>query len=60
MVGIRGFIRSLVPGNDHALAAEQYAGHESASDKARRKRIERYRRDTSAARQGQAWEDRQR
>jgi hypothetical protein len=51
------FVRSLVPGNDHELAATQYAGRESASDEAARKRRERHRRSiakTSA--RGQAWQ----
>lgn len=53
------FIRSLVPGNDHQLAATQYAGRESASDRAARKRRERYHNGgaTKTAREGQAWED---
>lgn len=37
------FVRSLTPGNDHQLAATQYAGRESASEKAARKRREGHR-----------------
>jgi hypothetical protein len=48
-------------GNDHERAATQYAGRESASQAAARKRREGHRRNaTRAARQGQAWEDRDR
>ena len=55
-----GFLDRLF-GNDRERAATQYAGHESASEKAARKRREGHRRNTSkAARQGQAWEDRDR
>jgi hypothetical protein len=52
----------LRPGRDHQLAAEQYAGRESASAKASRKNRERYHAKgvRRAARQGQAWTDRQR
>jgi len=32
----REFLRSLLPGNDHELAATRYAGRESASDQAAR------------------------
>lgn len=39
----RNFGRSLKPGNDRELAATQYAGRESASDAAARKRRERHR-----------------
>ncbi len=35
------FMRSLKPGDDHQLAAEQYAGRESASDRAKRVEAER-------------------
>ncbi len=35
------FMRSLKPGNDHQLAATQYAGRESASDRAKRIEAER-------------------
>jgi len=34
------FLSWLHPGNDHELAATQYAGRESASDRAARKRRE--------------------
>jgi hypothetical protein len=53
-------------GNDRAMATEQYAGRESASEKAQRKaakqsagRVARHHRSgaTRAARRGQAWED---
>jgi hypothetical protein len=47
-------------GNDKDLAAG-YAGRESASDKAARKRREGHRRETAAAdRRGWAWADAQR
>ncbi|MFE2353452.1 hypothetical protein [Streptomyces parvulus] len=47
-------------GNDQQRAAK-YAGRESASDRAARKRRESYRRNVAkTARQGQAWEDRDR
>ncbi|MFC0602308.1 hypothetical protein [Streptomyces palmae] len=47
-------------GNDKALAA-QYAGQESASSKAGRKRLEGHRRDVAKTdRQGWAWADNQR
>ncbi|MFZ4160486.1 hypothetical protein ACOZDE_18945 [Streptomyces griseoincarnatus] len=39
----RNFGRSLKPGDDRALAESQYAGRESASDAAARKRRERHR-----------------
>lgn len=42
-MGLGNFFRSLTPGNDHELAATQYAGRESASDEASRKRREKYR-----------------
>ncbi|MDT0381406.1 hypothetical protein RM572_21850 [Streptomyces sp. DSM 42041] len=53
-------------GNDAAMAANEYAGRQSATDRAREreekrsaKRRERHHRSgaTRAARQGQAWED---
>ena len=44
MGAIGNFFRSLAPGNDHQLAATQYAGRESASDRAARKRREGHRR----------------
>ncbi|MER6978726.1 hypothetical protein [Streptomyces carpinensis] len=61
-MGIRDFVRSLRPGDDRALAAEQYAGRESASDRAARLRRERHRSKCAqrAARQGQTWEDKDR
>ncbi|MDX3681387.1 hypothetical protein [Streptomyces scabiei] len=42
-MGFRSFARSLLPGNDHQLAAEQYAGRESATETAARKRREGHR-----------------
>lgn len=36
------FLSWLRPGNDHQLAARDYAGRESASDEAARKRRERH------------------
>lgn len=66
------FFRSLTPGNDHELARTQYAGQESASDKADRKEAERAetasradrarrtRAATKADRKGNAWADKQR
>lgn len=63
----------LLPGNDHQLAAEQYVGRESATDRAARKQRERDERDAKArrashhrrgardaAREGQAWSAAQR
>ncbi|MFB7918091.1 hypothetical protein [Streptomyces sp. NPDC056061] len=48
-------------GNDQKLAAQEYSGRESASEKAARKRREGHRRNlTQTARQGQAWEDAER
>jgi hypothetical protein len=49
-------------GSDRDLAATKYAGRESASDRAARRRRESYHRKgvQRAARQGQAWEDRDR
>ncbi|WP_073946503.1 hypothetical protein [Streptomyces kebangsaanensis] len=48
-------------GNDRERAATRYAGQESASDRAARKRREGHRRNlTKTAREGQAWEDRDR
>ncbi|MEU1553986.1 hypothetical protein ABZ517_14875 [Streptomyces scabiei] len=38
-----GFLAWLRPGNDHELAATQYAGRESATDRAARKRRENHR-----------------
>lgn len=37
------FVRSLTPGNDHQLAATQYEGRESATNRATRKRREQHR-----------------
>lgn len=42
-MGAREFFRSLKPGDDHQLAAEQYADRESASDRAARLRREQHR-----------------
>jgi hypothetical protein len=42
-MGAREFFRSLKPGNDQELAAEQYAGQESASERAARIRREQHR-----------------
>ena len=57
-MGLGSFFRSLVPGNDHELAASQYAGRESATDSAARKeRARRSRNATKADRKGQAWAD---
>jgi hypothetical protein len=49
-MGLRDFARSLKPGNDQQLAA----------DLNRQQRVQRSRSATRAARQGQAWEDRDR
>lgn len=47
----------LRPGNDHQLAATQYAGRESASAAAARKRRESHRKGVAkAAKKGSAWE----
>lgn len=55
-----GFLDRLLA-RDRELAETKYAGRESASETAARKRQQRYRRAvTRTARQGQAWEDRQR
>ncbi|MFE7236110.1 hypothetical protein ACFVAF_36960 [Streptomyces sp. NPDC057596] len=56
------FLRSLTPGNDRELAATQYAGRESASGRAARKRREGHRRTgvNRAAQQGEQWERRDR
>lgn len=56
-----GFLDRLL-GDDRARAAEKYAGRESASEKAARKRRESYHRRgvQNAARKGQAWEERDR
>jgi len=42
-MGAREFFRSLVPGDDRALAQEQYSDRESASDQAARLRREGHR-----------------
>jgi hypothetical protein len=56
-----GLFSNLFGGNDRQLAETRYAGRESASDRAARQRREGHRRNvTAAARQGQAWEDRDR
>jgi hypothetical protein len=43
MSALGNFLRSLTPGNDHELAATQYAGRESATDRAARRRREGHR-----------------
>jgi hypothetical protein len=50
----------LIPGRDHELARTRYAGRESASDQASRKRREGHRKNGAqkAADQGQEWFDR--
>ncbi|WP_327592480.1 hypothetical protein [Streptomyces chartreusis] len=56
-----GLLSWLVGGNDGELAKSQYAGRESASAKAARKRRERYHRNVAKTdRKGQAWEDKSR
>ncbi|MCX4703890.1 hypothetical protein [Streptomyces sp. NBC_01373] len=53
-----GFLSWLVPGNDHQLAATQYEGRESASDRAARRRREDHHKNlTRNARKQQARED---
>jgi hypothetical protein len=49
-------------GDDQQRAADRYADRESATDRAARKRREKYHRKgvARAAAQGQAWEDRDR
>ncbi|MFJ2900259.1 hypothetical protein ACIO87_35965 [Streptomyces sp. NPDC087218] len=48
-------------GNDRQLAAQEYSGRESASERAARQRRESYHRNAvKADRQGQAWEDAER
>ncbi|MER6331843.1 hypothetical protein ABT298_21415 [Streptomyces sp. NPDC001034] len=42
-MSLRDFARSLKPGSDQQLAAIQYAGHESATDRASRVRREQHR-----------------
>ena len=55
------FLSWLIPGNDHELAATQYAGQESASGSAARKeRARRSRSADRADRKGNAWADKQR
>ncbi|PZT70167.1 hypothetical protein DN402_31610 [Streptomyces sp. SW4] len=55
-----GFLDKVF-GNDQQRADTRYAGQESATDRAARKRREGHRRSiNSAAAQGQAWEDRDR
>ncbi|MFB7597232.1 hypothetical protein [Streptomyces sp. NPDC056160] len=55
-----GFLDRLI-GNDQQRAATQYAGRESATDRTARQRRAGHRRSVpKAARQGQAWEDRDR
>ncbi|GGV68920.1 hypothetical protein GCM10010294_25150 [Streptomyces griseoloalbus] len=55
-----GFLDRLL-GNDHQRAAEKYAGRESASEKAARKRRESHRRSIAkTARQAEAWEQAER
>lgn len=57
-MGAREFFRSLKPGNDAELAATQYAGRESATDRAGRLRRESHRAKGSrrAAAEGEQWE----
>lgn len=43
MGAVGNFFRSLAPGNDRQLAATQYAGRESATESAARKRRENHR-----------------
>jgi hypothetical protein len=50
------FVRSLTPGNDHELAATQYAGQESASDRAARK--EAVRAETASRKRREAYRTR--
>ncbi len=56
-----GMFSWLIPGNDHELAASQYADRESASDSAARKeRARRSRSADRADRKGNAWADKHR
>lgn len=56
-----GFLSWLTPGNDHELAATQYADRESATDSAARAdRTRRSKAATKADRKGQAWADKHR
>ncbi|MFJ8023346.1 hypothetical protein [Streptomyces sp. NPDC096311] len=60
-MGIRDFARSLRPGNDRELAETQYAGRESATNRAARKRRENHRRNIpKTAATSEAWEQRDR
>lgn len=53
-----GLFSWLAPGNDRELAATQYAGRESATDRAARRRREDHHKNlTSNARKQQARED---
>ncbi|MGW2550679.1 hypothetical protein [Streptomyces sp. NPDC001635] len=61
MGAFSNFARSLMPGNDHALAKDRYADRESASDRAANKRRQNHHRNAAKAdRKGQAWEERDR
>jgi hypothetical protein len=57
---VKGIPEWLRPGNDRELARTRYAGRESASDEAARKRRESHRRSGAqkAAKAGQEWTDR--
>lgn len=56
-----GLLSWLVGGNDRELAETRYAGRESASARAARKRRAKYHRNvTKTDRKGQAWEDKSR
>lgn len=57
-----GIFSWLIPGNDHQLAETRYAGRESATDRAARKRREKHHSGsaTKAARQGQNWDTKDR
>lgn len=56
-----GLFSNLFGNGDRQLAETKYAGRESASEQAGRRRREGHRRNlTATARQGQAWEDRDR
>lgn len=62
MGAFRDFARSLIPGNDHDLAATQYADRESASDRGAPSKTfgKPARSARDADRQGQAWDARDR
>ncbi|NUR01342.1 MAG: hypothetical protein HOY79_33900 [Streptomyces sp.] len=73
MSAFGNFFRSLAPGNDHELARTQYAGRESASSVAARKKAQREEQQAKqrrqqhrsrgvrdASRAGEAWETRDR